>query len=209
MALLDFNLEAGMSSSLKRSVSSMENLKSLCQGGMKRVTRCYNLSQMDLSADDDQEDDPAVDPLADPDDEHFEDMMYDSGFNIESNCEASPEAGSQFPGRPSLTHAAREGSTQTPKAPTMYCKKPQTHTTSTADSSQQQTAAAKPRPALTNRLSLSVLPEYRPQTVTASPQTLGFLHAPKKDCLSPSPTPGALCSSGGLSQMFNDSVHLS
>lgn len=221
MALLDFNLEAGMTSSLKRSVSSMENLKSLCQGGMKRVSHCYNLSQMDLSQpEDDVDTDVHIKDeqcAADDDDDMMFDSGFDSGFNIEGDCIASPEAGTQFPGRPALAHATNEG-TQTPKAPTLYCKKPQQPTLAgdpqqqktLAGDSQQPPFSSKPKPALTNRLSHSVLPEYRPNTITGSPQQadLSFLHAPKADSFSSSP-PRGVRHSGGLSQLFNDSVHIS
>jgi len=195
MALLDFNLPmlrdastCPAMTSLKRSVSSMENLQSWCEGGMKRVSRCYNLSQMDIPARGGEDDDDATNediqgtyPQTLDDDDDDDDMMYDSGLNIEGDTIASPEAGSQFPGPPPCVRGkgafnADAGGTQTPALSSPHL--------------------SRPKPPLTNRQSISVLPEY-------SEADLSFLHTPKNSAAS-STRPG-----GGLSQMFSESVSIS
>jgi hypothetical protein len=175
MALLDFTLEAGMSSSLKRSVSSMENLKSLCEGGMKRVSRCYNLSQMDQPEDNDAEEDNL-------------DTTFDSGFNIEADTIASPDC-AQHPGPPPIEK--QESGSQTPV---------------------QVSPKSKPKPRLTNRESISILPQYIvTHEATSSPpqEALSFLrenneYSPKYDL-----TGRARTQSGGLSMMFKGGVNIS
>jgi hypothetical protein len=172
MALLDFTLEAGMSSSLKRSVSSMENLKSLCEGGMKRVSRCYNLSQMDQPEDNDAEEDNL-------------DTTFDSGFNIEADTIASPDC-ARHPGI-----VKQEGESQTPL---------------------QASPKSKPKPRLTNRESISILPQYivTHEDASSPPQeALSFLrenneYSPKYDL-----TGRARTQSGGLSMMFKGGVNIS
>jgi len=185
MALLDFNQflptigdsSAPGMSSLKRSVSSMENLQSWCQSGMKRVSRCYNLSQMDQTDGDDETEDTSLQTMVyDLDD----DMMYDSGFDIESDTIASPEAGSQFPGRPPCSLRTKTamsgcaGGTHTPAVSSLKVAKPP----------------------LTNRHSLGVLPER------GIPANVSFLHTAKGSA-STSDKLG-----GGLSQLFSDNINI-